>query len=34
LWGKARRGHASRRLMYTFLVLLAWLDKNGRKIST
>jgi asparagine synthase (glutamine-hydrolysing) len=34
LWGKARRGRASRRLMYTFLVLLAWLDKNGRKIST
>jgi asparagine synthase (glutamine-hydrolysing) len=28
LWREAREGRASRRLAYTFLVLLAWLDKH------
>jgi asparagine synthase (glutamine-hydrolysing) len=33
LWRDARRESASRRLMYTFLVLLAWLDRNGNRVS-
>ena len=28
LWRAARAGRASRRLAYTFLVLLLWLEKN------
>ncbi|MFZ5862139.1 MAG: asparagine synthase (glutamine-hydrolyzing) [Nitrospirota bacterium] len=32
LWGQARH-RGSRRLMYTFLVLLAWLDRHHRNIT-
>jgi hypothetical protein len=28
LWRDARVGHGSRRLAYTFVVLLLWLDRN------
>ena len=33
LWAASRRRQASRRLMYTFLVLLAWLDHNRAHIN-
>ena len=29
LWSEARRGRASRRLAYTLIVLLMWLDGNS-----
>jgi asparagine synthase (glutamine-hydrolysing) len=28
LWKKAREGRASRRLAYTFIVLLLWLERT------
>ena len=34
LWDASRRKQGSRRLMYTFLVLLAWLDRNRATITT
>ena len=33
LWDSSRRKQGSRRLMYTFLVLLAWLDRNRTSVS-
>jgi hypothetical protein len=29
LWQSALKGRGSRRLAYTFLVLLLWLERNG-----
>lgn len=33
LWAASRRKQGSRRLMYTFLILLAWLDHNRASVS-
>jgi asparagine synthase (glutamine-hydrolysing) len=33
LWSASRRKQGSRRLMYTFLVLLAWLDRNRSHVT-